>query len=221
MHSYHHLPHTHGQQGPASWVPPKPEKAFRCWLAGFVNLSALSHEPTKTAPGPRPRRWKDSKHLKETGKCSFLQSGQQSRFIPTHFPSQDHSSQQRALCTSNRANGVYLQAQHRPVSHPASASVVKQRNSRRRSRAGPEGPRSENQAKFNGLDVVGMPRLQELEICIRSRSKNRCISACVHHHIHSHSQSIILRLQSVCENIAPRHRQLDTEYNGESWEYPS
>ena len=139
LHSYHHLPHTHGQQGPASWVPPKPEKALRCWLAGFVNLSALSHEPTKTAPGPRPRRWKDSKHLKETGKCSFLQSGQQSRFIPTHFPSQDHSSQQRALCTSNRANGVYLQAQHRPVSHPASASVVKQRNSRRRSRAGPEG----------------------------------------------------------------------------------
>jgi hypothetical protein len=67
-------------------VPPKPEKAFRCWLAGFVNLSALSGEPTKTAPGPRPRRWEDATHFMKTGRRSFLQLGQQFRLNPSHFP---------------------------------------------------------------------------------------------------------------------------------------
>jgi hypothetical protein len=106
--------------------------AFRCWLAGFVNLSALFGEPTKTAPGPRPRRWEDAKHFKETRSCSFLQLGQQFRLNPSHFVYQItlHNS---ALY----ARQIAQTACTSPATGP-SLTVVKQRNSKRRSRAGLE-----------------------------------------------------------------------------------
>ena len=75
------------------------------------------------------------------------------------LPILDHLSQQRALCTSNRANGEYRPS-HRPVSDGRQIALARWGETRSADHVqnwNAQAPEGEKQVKSGGLDVIGMP----------------------------------------------------------------